>query len=391
MPKDLGLNLLSGVAQAMGADTSQLDKRIEQRSADRAATQHEELAAQTHAILQDVSMLQKRRSELDPNSPTYQKDVTEIDSNLHSARQAFTDLYHPEKNPGALAKFGGFLQAHLGGIKKADRALDAGRDDSIPKTPGEARKKFDLAGLDAAAAGPGQAPANPILEKKKQLLAAGFTEQEAEKAIRITEGLEGKAGAVKPESPDKPTKQTSDERARADFAEFKKAHPEYKGTFERWRKEQGTLPKTPGPAKPERLSPAQNKAQSEYMEAVKLSDLADQVAQTPNDAINQKRLAVSLERMSAGRFTTQALDYIIKAGWGNTVEQWANNPSTGALPADVMRQLVAGAHENMQAAKAGLDTAMELSAHIPTTPAEARKKVTPPAPDDDDKFLQQIH
>src|SRR5208337_3652234 len=75
-------------------------------------------------------------------------------------------------------------------------------------------------------------------------------------------------------------------------------------------------------------------------------------------AINQKRLAVQLERLSAGRFTTQALDYVIKAGWGNTIEQWANNPSTGALPTDVLRQLVDGAHENLKASRTALQAAM---------------------------------
>jgi hypothetical protein len=112
---------------------------------------------------------------------------------------------------------------------------------------------------------------------------------------------------------------------------------------------------------------AQNKADNDFVEATKLASVADQVAQKPDDAINQKRLAVSLERASAGRFTTQALDYIIKAGWGNTIEQWANNPSTGALPRDVMRQLVDGAHENLKAAKAARDAAFGESGSSGTT------------------------
>jgi len=89
---------------------------------------------------------------------------------------------------------------------------------------------------------------------------------------------------------------------------------------------------------------------------VKVASIAKQVADHPNDAINQKRLAVALERTSAGRFTVQALDYIIKAGWGNTIQQWANNPTTGALPKDVMRQLIDGANENLKAAKDAVDT-----------------------------------
>ena len=100
-----------------------------------------------------------------------------------------------------------------------------------------------------------------------------------------------------------------------------------------------------------RNTPAQNKANTDVVEATKLNSVAQQVQDNPNDAVNQKRLAVALERMSAGRFTTQALDYIIKSGWGNTIEQWANNPTTGALPSDVVRQLVDGATQNLKAAK----------------------------------------
>lgn len=102
---------------------------------------------------------------------------------------------------------------------------------------------------------------------------------------------------------------------------------------------------------------AQAKADKDVVDAQKLSTLADLVAANPNDAINQKRLAVALERASAGRFTTQALDYVIKAGWGNTLEQWANNTTTGALPPDVLRQLVDGAHQNFIAAQKAQDMA----------------------------------
>jgi hypothetical protein len=109
-------------------------------------------------------------------------------------------------------------------------------------------------------------------------------------------------------------------------------------------------------------TPEYTKAVTDLNAAVKLNSLADQVWAKPNDAINQKRLAVALEKMSAGRFTTQALDYIIKAGWGKTIEQWINNPSTGALPQDVVRQFVDGAHENLKAAQ---DAVNDLKATFP--------------------------
>jgi hypothetical protein len=53
------------------------------------------------------------------------------------------------------------------------------------------------------------------------------------------------------------------------------------------------------------------------------------------------------------------LDYVIKSGWGNTLQQWANNPTTGALPPDIVRQLVDGAHENLIAAQESLKAAVQ--------------------------------
>lgn len=116
-----------------------------------------------------------------------------------------------------------------------------------------------------------------------------------------------------------------------------------------------------GPTVGGKQTPAQTMADKEYIEAVGMSNLAHQVEQKPEDAVNQKRLAVALERVSAGRFTTQALDYIKKAGWGNTVEQWINDTSTGALPKDVLRQFIEGADQNLKAKKAARDTAFAES------------------------------
>jgi hypothetical protein len=88
---------------------------------------------------------------------------------------------------------------------------------------------------------------------------------------------------------------------------------------------------------------------------------ANDVASKPDDAFNQKRLAVALERASAGRFTTQALDYIKKIGWGATIEQWANDTTTGALPTDLIRQMVDGAREWLNAKQAAYNGAFNLS------------------------------
>jgi hypothetical protein len=134
-----------------------------------------------------------------------------------------------------------------------------------------------------------------------------------------------------------------------------------KSTAATVKKTAGTAPQAARPdprlAGLQHTPPGYAPAKKDYDEAVALSSLADQVALHPNDAVNQKSLAVALEKARAGRFTQQAVEYIIKAGWGNTIDQWANNPSTGALPSDVMRQLVDGAHQNLQAKKDALAAA----------------------------------
>ena len=86
--------------------------------------------------------------------------------------------------------------------------------------------------------------------------------------------------------------------------------------------------------------------------------IAKQVEAKPNDAFNQKRLAVQLERASAGRFTVQALDYVKKMGWGATLQEWANKPTTGDLSPQLVRQLIDGAHENLIAAQESLKAAL---------------------------------
>jgi hypothetical protein len=105
-------------------------------------------------------------------------------------------------------------------------------------------------------------------------------------------------------------------------------------------------------------TPIIDSAQKDVKEAVALDSLAKQVEAKPNDAFNQKRLAVALERVSAGRFTVQALDYIKQIGWGASIEQWANNMTTGALPSELARQLVDGAHENLKSKQEALKYAI---------------------------------
>jgi hypothetical protein len=448
-------NLAQGFAQA--ADAPEAAAGIQRVKDDRRATQHEELEANTHSILQDVKRLQDRRAALDKTSPSYSKDLADIDASLNQHMAAFHNLYHPDKNPGALAHLGGFIKTHLAGQKTPQ----------VPATPGEAKQS--MAQLQSSAAGPGETPQNPYLVKKKQITEAGGTPEQVERGVFGTEKAEPEAwklvdvimpdGTVKTVQHNEKDRRfadlagnpiPNDQLAGAKLAPKTTAHPirawvsrNGKPTsvlldpatnkivpgsenpdisppasmagrittgFYHFVDENGNIhqvqethtstpaaqagesvPKTAGEAKTKASATApkdnvighketavQADAHKKYITAFSLSQKADEVAKNPNDAVNQKRLAVALERIAAGRFTTQALDYIIKAGWGNTIEQWANNPSTGALPSDVMRQLIDGAHQERDSSKAAWD--------------ESRKggEGSPASDDDDDKFLKQF-
>ena len=426
-------NLAEGFARAAGAEGTA--SAIERKKQRREALSDLELQNQTQQILGDVGALQDRRAKLDPNSPTYQKDLQTIDQALHDARGVFTDLYHPEKNPGALEKLGGYISRHLGkGQAQPAPAL----------TPAQARANLgqQVGAIEQVAYGQSQ-PENPYAKISRQIREAnpGMSEEEIQRRVDIAAGFEAKP-TNRPAwkeyvSPDGKSRQwidvsdannipagwqpvpTRGEQSSApkvgSFGDFMiqayGAHPtaeQYQEGRQRWQQSGAgttvgehiitvpqpdgsiksyrettvstktygtpppTVPTTPGAARTRvaptphasiaptgttvggRLTAPQSAAQKKYDEAEGLVKIAELVAGHPDDAVNQKRLAVQLERLSAGRFTTQALDYIIRAGWGNTIQQWANNITTGALPPDIVRQLVDGANEYREGARAEL-------------------------------------
>ncbi len=408
-------NLLEGFAQAAGDQPTV--QRIENEKSDRRATQHEELAAQTQSILNDVTGLQQRRGTLDPKSTTYQKDLAENDKALHDARQALHDLYHPEQNPGALAHLGGFIRQHLSKTKPQ-------------VTPAQAKQSMQstIAGLDVAASAPNEAAriaaglepkaAAPKAEAENWQVVPEITLKDGRKVSAqhntksgewstlsgqaIPQDLLDLGATVQPKAAtagsgpirawkkkngkvvsvllDRATNKEIPGSENPDIAPPAAQAGRISTGFYHWVDDNNQLhstpetrtsmpagsggafiPTTPGEAKDRILGTKANAAttgaEKKYLEAFALSRKADEVALKPNDAVNQKRLAVALERISAGRFTTQALDYILKAGWGNTIQQWANNPTTGALPPDIMRQRIYGAHQERDSTKAAWDEA----------------------------------
>jgi hypothetical protein len=66
---------------------------------------------------------------------------------------------------------------------------------------------------------------------------------------------------------------------------------------------------------------------------------------------------------------------MLEAGWGNKLETWANAPTTGSYPADIIRQLVDAAHTNLRAKEEAFKAAHGPAA-TGATPAPSDKAVS---------------
>lgn len=434
-------NLVQGLAGAAGND--QAVDAIQKNKDDRVATHKEELHGRSKAILDDVAKLQERRAALPPGSP----EIANIDKSLQEHQQAFTDLYHPTKNPGALQHLGDILKQHISGKAPA------------PAPPSNAMTPQRMAGLQASAAGTAQPEADAWAKFSAQY--KGITGKDPDASLR--EQFARKQGGIT-EPKETPTKfqnqltETTDaqgvkhywrvpleEGGKPEEVNFNGEKVTPKGAppkpVRAWKKDKsgkitsvlidpqtnkaiagsengdilppaamggristgyyhfvddqgnvhqvqethtsmpvngagGGAPspvKTPGAAKAmapksggdsvlgHKETPVQAKAHNAYVAAYTLSEAADLVAKEPDNAQGQKSLAVALERAAAGRFTTQALDYINKAGWNAAAEQFWNNIDNGTLPAVVMKNLIQRAHDNKDSTYLGWQESLKGS------------------------------
>jgi len=97
-----------------------------------------------------------------------------------------------------------------------------------PQSPEQQRAQAE-AGLIAAGAPPQQ---NQLLAYKNALLGAGFSEEQAQRALEIGQGLEAKATPPKPET-----------TAARELSQYDAAvSAGFKGSFPEWKKQQGTAP-----------------------------------------------------------------------------------------------------------------------------------------------------
>lgn len=123
----------------------------------------------------------------------------------------------------------------------------------------------------------------------------------------------------------------------------------------------------PGETIAGRKTPAQNKAETEYANAVKAASQAESAAKAKS-SVEDKLLIESLVKNASGRFSQASYENIVsKTGLGNKLEQFYNNVAGGGvLPDDVRNQAVQAAHNMVKAAE------------------EARRAVAPPGASDDD-------
>jgi hypothetical protein len=131
----LAEDIIGGLANAAGSTS--VAGEVASRKENRRATQLEQLHAQTQMTLDEVHRLHDEKAKLHPG--TDDQAIQAIDKRLGELQQHFTDLYHPEKNPGALQHLGGFLKQHLSRRKQPQ----------VPTTPAQAKAQFSWAGTPA--------------------------------------------------------------------------------------------------------------------------------------------------------------------------------------------------------------------------------------------------
>lgn len=136
---------------------------------------------------------------------------------------------------------------------------------------------------------------------------------------------------------------------------------------------------TPAPARGtpgivgHRNTPSQVAADKDMVTATKLVDSANDAWNHPT-AAKDRQLALSIIRGTAGRVNMAEFTlYTKRFGWDNTLEQFANNATSGELPTEIRRQLVQLAHQNLHAARAGHEEAFAGTAGATPGPSATPK------------------
>lgn len=129
-----------------------------------------------------------------------------------------------------------------------------------------------------------------------------------------------------------------------------------------------TIPATPKEARDrvygQKGTPAQTDARKNLDVAEGLLTKANDAWDHPS-ATKDKMLVISIIRDAAGRFNISEFDKLIQgAGLGNTLQQYANNVTSGELPKGLRKQLVDAARNNQMGAKSSYEASRRPAAGV---------------------------
>jgi hypothetical protein len=208
---------------------SQLAQGIQERRARKQALSDEEFQMKTSELGTQLNNLRQKLGTLKPGSREYSGVVSELQTRIGEVRE----LYHPDKNPGAIARYGHLLTDKLGLTNSTKRIEKSGaqRANASAADEHQAQQMAEAAPLTPEQRAEQQARATTAGSEVTRAWALDWAKRHGVAEAALQELTEHLAGVPTR----KPVVETEAAKTRADFAEYQKAHPDYKGTFEQWK------------------------------------------------------------------------------------------------------------------------------------------------------------
>jgi len=230
----------------------------------------EERQSKAQLYASNLTNLQQKISSLPKGSPEYNDAFNEMQNNLHGVRE----LFHPDKNPGMIERYGHLITDALRITNPQDRI----KKEAAKRAQGVAGDEKQAQSIVAAAPlSPEQLSLQQVQAKVREIDSSDLSDEDKAEAKRKIFGVSEKPNLKLYVSPDGSTKAwldanrtdsipvgwtaytatNTDTNKRKDFDAFKtdyeaKNGKPYAGTFESWTAEQGETGRAQAP-KPETL------------------------------------------------------------------------------------------------------------------------------------------
>lgn len=151
----------------------------QERRAHQQALSDEEFEQRASRYADELTSNRQILSTIDPqrNASAYAAKVADLQQNLYDLRE----LYHPDKNPGAISRFGHLLTDRLG-LTNPQKRIQL-----VAKRRANASAGDERAAQELAAATP--QPLNKYVQIKREMEAGGFGPEDIQKAMRTSAGL----------------------------------------------------------------------------------------------------------------------------------------------------------------------------------------------------------